>query len=191
VIPKGTLSRSKGEDFDAVDCSLNLLREEIGQLCVSDSHADPRGESGNGSIAASVAPSYCSTVRCSVISPCCRLIASKSRYRCLWLLRWNYTPFEATAALTYTRRFRLRSRLPTKIIRPILETGIEPPDRPGWLAIGSIASRLRSTLVYERIALKGLGAVDVLDEQDLVAYLVIKEFVDGASGEKKTEATGW
>jgi hypothetical protein len=53
------------------------------------------------------------------------------------------------------------------------------------------ASRLRSTLVYEWIALNGRGAVDVLDEQDFVADLVIEELVDGASGEKETEAAGW
>jgi hypothetical protein len=38
-------------------------------------------------------------------------------------------------------------------------------------------------LMYEWIALNGRGAVDVLDEQDFVADLVIEEFVDGASGE--------
>ena len=53
------------------------------------------------------------------------------------------------------------------------------------------ASWLRSTLVYEWIALNGRGAVDVLDEQDFVADLVIEELVDGASGEKETEAAGW
>jgi hypothetical protein len=53
------------------------------------------------------------------------------------------------------------------------------------------ASRLRKTLMYEWIALNGRGAVDVLDEQDFVADLVIEELVDGASGEEETEATGW
>jgi len=53
------------------------------------------------------------------------------------------------------------------------------------------ASRLRSTLVYEWIALNGRGAVDVLDEQDFVADLVIEELVDSASGEEETEAAGW
>ena len=53
------------------------------------------------------------------------------------------------------------------------------------------ASRLRSTLMYEWIALNGRGAVDVLDEQDFVADLVIEELVDGASGEEETEAAGW
>ena len=45
--------------------------------------------------------------------------------------------------------------------------------------------------MYEWIALNGRGAVDVLDEQDFVADLVIEELVDGASGEQETEAAGW
>ena len=53
------------------------------------------------------------------------------------------------------------------------------------------ASRLRSTLMYEWIALNGRGAVDVLDEQDFVADLVVEELVDGASGEEEAEAAGW
>ena len=57
--------------------------------------------------------------------------------------------------------------------------------------IVSSASRLRSTLMHEWIALNGRGAVDVLDEQDLIADLVIEELVNGASGEEETEAAGW
>ena len=53
------------------------------------------------------------------------------------------------------------------------------------------ASRLRSVLMYEWIALNGWGAVDVLDEQDFIADLVIEELVDGASGEEETETAGW
>jgi hypothetical protein len=45
--------------------------------------------------------------------------------------------------------------------------------------------------VHERIVLTGWCAVDVLDEQDFVADLVVEELVDGASGEEKTEAAGW
>jgi hypothetical protein len=45
--------------------------------------------------------------------------------------------------------------------------------------------------VHQRIGLNGRGAVDVLDEQDFVADLVIEKLVDGASGEDKTEAAGW
>ncbi len=48
-----------------------------------------------------------------------------------------------------------------------------------------------SRLVHERIGLNGGGAVDVLDEQDFVADLVVEKLVDGASGEEKTEAAGW
>ena len=55
----------------------------------------------------------------------------------------------------------------------------------------SSASRLRSTLVYEWIALNGPGAVDVLDEQDFVADLVIEELVNGTPGKEETEAAGW
>jgi hypothetical protein len=45
--------------------------------------------------------------------------------------------------------------------------------------------------VYERIVLNGRGAVDVLDEQNFVAYLVIEKLVNGASCEEKTEAARW
>jgi hypothetical protein len=50
---------------------------------------------------------------------------------------------------------------------------------------------LKKPLVDERIVLTGWGAVDVFDEQDFVADLVIEELVDGASGEEETEAAGW
>ena len=50
---------------------------------------------------------------------------------------------------------------------------------------------LRSKLMYKWIALNGRNAVDVLDEQDFVADLVIEELVDGASREEKTETAGW
>ena len=53
------------------------------------------------------------------------------------------------------------------------------------------ASRRCNTLMYEWIALNGWGAVDVLDEQDFIADLVIEELVDGASGEEETETAGW
>ena len=45
--------------------------------------------------------------------------------------------------------------------------------------------------MHERIGLTGRCAVEVLDEQDFVADLVVEELVDGASGEEKTEAAEW